>query len=39
MDHTASMILQDSDGNFVGTIDSKESSEVGLAKLKRLVAG
>jgi protein SCO1/2 len=39
MDHTASMILQDADGNFVGTIDAAESSETGLAKLKRLVAG
>jgi protein SCO1/2 len=39
MDHTASMILQDADGNFVGTIDNAESSEVGLAKLERLVAG
>jgi protein SCO1/2 len=39
MDHTASMILQDADGNFVGTIDNAESSQVGLAKLERLVAG
>ena len=39
MDHTASMILHDADGNFVGTIDNAESSETGLAKLKRLVAG
>ena len=39
MDHTASMILQDADGNFVGTIDNAESHEMGLAKLKRLVAG
>lgn len=39
MDHTASMILQDASGNFVGTIDNKESPEVGLTKLKRLVAG
>jgi protein SCO1/2 len=39
MDHTASMILQDADGNFVGTIDAAESSETGLAKLERLVAG
>jgi protein SCO1/2 len=39
MDHTASMILQDAEGNFVGTIDNKEAAEVGLAKLKRLVAG
>ena len=39
MDHTASMILQDADGNFVGTIDNAESRETALAKLKRLVAG
>jgi len=39
MDHTASMILQDATGNFVGTIDNAESHETGLAKLKRLVAG
>ena len=39
MDHTASMILQDAEGNFVGTIDNKEAAEVGLAKLRRLVAG
>ena len=39
MDHTASMILQDAEGNFVGTIDNKEADEVGLAKLRRLVAG
>jgi protein SCO1/2 len=39
MDHTASMILQDASGNFVGTIDTSESHEAGLAKLRRLVAG
>ncbi|MGH6925699.1 MAG: SCO family protein [Propylenella sp.] len=39
MDHTASMILQDADGNFVGTIDNAESNETGLEKLERLVAG
>ena len=39
MDHTASLILQDADGNFSGTIDNKESHETGLAKLKKLVAG
>ena len=39
MDHTASMILQDANGNFVGTIDTGEAHETGLAKLKRLVAG
>ena len=39
MDHTASMILHDADGNFVGTIDTAESHETGLEKLRRLVAG
>ena len=39
MDHTGSMILQDAQGNFVGTIDNAESHEAGLAKLRRLVAG
>ena len=39
MDHTASIILQDAEGNFVGTIDGKEAPDVGLAKLRRLVAG
>jgi len=39
MDHTASMILQDAEGNFVGTVDSAESHDAGLAKLRRLVAG
>jgi protein SCO1 len=39
MDHTASMILQDANGNFAGTIATGESHETGLAKLKRLVAG
>jgi protein SCO1/2 len=39
MDHTASMILQDSNGNFVGTIATGEAHETGLAKLKKLVAG
>ena len=39
MDHTASMILQDADGNFAGTIASEEASDVALAKLRRLVAG
>jgi protein SCO1/2 len=38
MDHTASMILQDAKGNFVGTIDTSESHAMGLAKLKHLVA-
>jgi protein SCO1/2 len=39
MDHTASMILQDAKGNFVGTIDRSEPPETALAKLTRLVAG
>ncbi len=39
MDHTASLILQDANGNFVGTIDPSESHQAGLAKLERLVAG
>ena len=39
MDHTASMILQDADGNFVGTVDPEESREAALAKIRRLVAG
>jgi protein SCO1/2 len=39
MDHTASMILQDANGNFVGTIATGEAHETGLAKLKKLVAG
>ena len=39
MDHTASLILQDAKGNFVGTIDPSEPHETGLAKLRRLVAG
>ena len=39
MDHTASMILQDAEGNFVGTIARGESSETAVEKLRRLVAG
>ncbi len=39
MDHTASMILHDADGNFVGTIAHAEAREAALAKLRRLVAG
>jgi protein SCO1/2 len=39
MDHTASMILQDAQGNFAGTIDRSEAPEAALAKLNRLVAG
>jgi hypothetical protein len=33
------MILQDADGNFVGTVDPEESREAALAKIRRLVAG
>lgn len=39
MDHTASKILHDAEGNFVGTIDPAEPHETGLGKLRRLVAG
>jgi len=39
MDHTASVILQDAGGNFVGTIARDEDPEAAMAKLKRLVAG
>lgn len=39
MDHTASKILHDAEGNFVGTIDAAEPHETGLGKLRRLVAG
>ncbi|MCO6392264.1 SCO family protein [Aliihoeflea aestuarii] len=36
MDHTASIILLDSAGDFLGTIAYGESPEMALAKLKRL---
>jgi protein SCO1/2 len=39
MEHTASVILQDAEGNFVGTIDASESRETAIAKLRRLVDG
>jgi protein SCO1/2 len=39
MDHTASVFLLDGDGALAGTIDSKESREPAVAKLRRLVAG
>jgi protein SCO1/2 len=39
MDHTASMILQDAKGDFVGTISPEEPREAAFAKIKRLVAG
>jgi protein SCO1/2 len=39
MDHTASVLLLDEDGAFVGTIAPDESKETAVAKLQRLVAG
>jgi protein SCO1/2 len=39
MDHTASLILQDAQGNFVGTIAPDEADDTVMAKLRRLVAG
>jgi hypothetical protein len=33
------VILQDAEGNFVGTIDASESRETAIAKLRRLVDG
>ena len=39
MDHTASVILLDAAGSFVGTIARDESREAAMAKLTRLVAG
>jgi protein SCO1/2 len=39
MDHTASVLLQDSDGNLVGTIARGEDEAAAVAKLRRLVAG
>jgi protein SCO1/2 len=39
MDHTASVLLLDPAGAFVGTIASQESREAALAKLQRLVDG
>lgn len=37
MDHTASVMLFDADGNFSGTIDYREPTDNAEAKLKRLV--
>lgn len=37
MDHTASIYLMDSKGQFFGTLDSKETPAVRQAKLKRLI--
>ena len=39
MDHTASMILQDAEGNFVGTIARDEAGDTAMAKLRKLMAG
>jgi protein SCO1/2 len=38
MDHMASIILLDSDGDFFGTIAYEENPDTALAKLKRLAA-
>jgi len=37
MDHTASVLLLDSDGDFFGTIAYQENPETTLGKLKRLI--
>ena len=37
MDHTASVLLMDSNGQFFGTMAYEEASDVMLAKLKRLI--
>jgi protein SCO1/2 len=39
MDHTASVLLQDAEGNLVGTIARGEDEAAAVAKLRRLVAG
>jgi len=39
MDHSASVLLFDKDGDFKGTIDYHESKQNALAKLERLVGG
>jgi protein SCO1 len=39
MDHTASVLLLDPAGSFVGTIARDESREAALAKLRRLATG
>ena len=39
LDHTASVILLDSAGDFFGTIAYGENSDTAIAKLKRLAAG
>ncbi|MEZ5802536.1 MAG: SCO family protein [Rhizobiaceae bacterium] len=38
MDHTASVLLLDSSGDFAGTIAYEENSNTAIAKLKRLAA-
>ncbi|EBU7498330.1 SCO family protein, partial [Salmonella enterica subsp. enterica serovar Typhi] len=38
MDHTASILLLKSNGDFFGTIAYEENSETALAKLKRLAS-
>lgn len=37
MDHTASILMLDSDGDFFGTIAYQENPETALAKLRRLI--
>lgn len=37
MDHTASVLLMDANGQFFGTLAYEEASDVMLAKLKRLI--
>ncbi len=37
MDHTASVLLMDSSGEFFGTLDFEEAADVRIAKLKRLI--
>lgn len=39
MDHTASVMLFDENGDFKGTIDYRESTQNAVAKLERLVGG
>ena len=38
IDHTASIILMDRNGQFIGTIDHQEQQGVALEKLKRAIA-
>lgn len=39
MDHSASVILMDAEGEFVGTISYREDVDVRFEKLERLIAG